>query len=129
MKREPVSTGGAPAAIGPYSQAIRAGGLVFVSGQLPLDPGTGGLVSGGIAAQTEAALRGAGRILEAAGTGLDRAVRVTVYLADLSAFEEMNRVYAGFFPGVPPARTTVEVSRLPGGAGILLEVTALAGGE
>lgn len=127
MGRKTVSTPGAPAAIGPYSQAVRAGGFVFVSGQLPLDPATGKLVAGGIAAQTDAALRGAGRILEAAGSGLHRAVRVTVYLADLASFEEMNGVYAGFFAESPPARSTVQVSGLPKGAGVLVEVTALEG--
>jgi 2-iminobutanoate/2-iminopropanoate deaminase len=127
MKR-PIRTERAPGAIGPYSQAIEAGGLVWASGQIPLDPATGAIVPGGIEEQTARTLENVRAVLEAAGTGLDRAVKTVVYLADLSDFEAMNRVYATFFPGVAPARATVEVSRLPRGARIEIDVVAEAGG-
>jgi 2-iminobutanoate/2-iminopropanoate deaminase len=126
--KKPIRTERAPGAIGPYSQAIEAAGLVWASGQIPLDPATGAIVPGGIEEQTARALENVRAILEAAGTGLDRAVKTVVYLADLSDFEAMNRVYATFFPGVPPARATVEVSRLPRGARIEIDVVAEAGG-
>lgn len=125
-ERRAVAVGGAPAAIGPYSQAIRAGGLVFVSGQIPIDPATGALVSGGIAAQTERVLQSLRAILEAAGSGLDRVLKTTVYLTDLGGFAEVNEVYARYFPQVPPARSTVQVAALPRGAGVEIEAVALA---
>ncbi len=122
--REAIRTPGAPGAVGPYSQAIRAGGLVWVSGQIPLDPATGRLVAGGIGEQTQRALENVRAVLEAAGSGLDRALRVTVYLTDMGDFEEVNGVYAGFFGEVPPARACVEVSALPKGARIEIDAVA-----
>ena len=124
--RTVIATAGAPAAIGPYSQAIRAGGLVFVSGQIPLDPETGQVVAGGIAVQTERALDSLRAILAASGSGLDRVVKTTVFLVDLGTFTEVNEVYARFFPHAPPARATVQVMALPRGVGIEIEAVALA---
>jgi 2-iminobutanoate/2-iminopropanoate deaminase len=111
--REPLSTPHAPAAIGPYSQAIRAGDFLFVSGQIPLDPETGTLVEGDIAAQTHRALRNLGAILEAAGASFRDVVKTTVYLADMAEFAAMNEVYATYFPAPPPARATIQAARLP----------------
>jgi len=123
--REVISSAGAPAAIGPYSQAIRAGGLVFVSGQIPLDPATGLVVEGGIAAQAGRVLESLRAVLEASGSGMARVVKTTVFLTDLGSFAEVNEVYARFFPVAPPARSTVEVAGLPRGAGIEIEAVAL----
>jgi 2-iminobutanoate/2-iminopropanoate deaminase len=125
--RTVISTGGAPAAIGPYSQAVVAGGLVFASGQIPLDPATGELVPGGAGAQAERALASLRAILEAAGSGLHRVVKTTVFLTDLADFAAVNAVYAGFFPADPPARATVQVAALPRGAAVEIEAVALAG--
>jgi 2-iminobutanoate/2-iminopropanoate deaminase len=111
--REAVSTPNAPAAIGPYSQAIRSGNLLFVSGQIPLDPASGTLVTGGIADQTEQVLRNLGAILRAAGGSFDRVVKTTVYLADMSEFAAMNEVYGRYFPSPAPARATIQAARLP----------------
>jgi len=127
MERRTVETSEAPAAVGPYSQAVRGAGFVFLSGQIPLDPETGRLIPGGAAAQTEAVLKSVKKILEAAGSGLERVVKVTVYLTDLDLFGEVNEVYARFFPADPPARASVEVSRLPKGALVEIDVTALEG--
>jgi 2-iminobutanoate/2-iminopropanoate deaminase len=125
--KEPVQTGGAPKAIGPYSQAIRANGMVFASGQIPLDPATGELIQGGIAEQTERVLNNLKAVLEAAGSSLEDVVRTTVYLTDLGDFAEMNAAYAGFFKLAPPARSTVQVSRLPRDARVEIDVIALGG--
>ena len=125
--RKAVSTSGAPAAIGPYSQAVVAGGFVFVSGQIPLDPASGALVAGGAGAQAERALVSLQAVLEAAGSGLQRVVKTTVFLTDLADFGEVNAVYARFFPVDPPARATVQVAALPRGAAIEIEAVALAG--
>lgn len=125
-ERTVIDSAGAPAAIGPYSQAIRAGGLVFVSGQIPLDPGTGQVVEGGIATQAERVLDSLRAILDASGSGLDRVVKTTVFLTDLGAFTEVNEVYARYFPLAPPARATVQVAALPRGVGIEIEAVALA---
>ena len=123
--RERVTTADGPAAIGPYSQAIVAGELVFVSGQIPLDPRTMKMVEGDITAQTERVMRNIAGILKAAGSSMERVVRTTVFLADLGDFEAMNHVYARHFPAeAPPARATVQVARLPKGA--LVEIDAVA---
>jgi 2-iminobutanoate/2-iminopropanoate deaminase len=115
----------APAPVGPYSQAVAQGKLLFVSGQIPLDPKTGSLVDGGIEAQTECAIANLHAILEAAGTSLARVVRTTVYVTDLALFGRVNEVYARFFRGDPaPARATVQVAALPLGAEV--EIDAIA---
>ena len=121
-----VSTGKAPKAIGPYSQGIKAGDFVFTAGQAGVDPATGKLVEGGIAEQTRQVLKNIQAILEAAGTSLDRVVKVGVFLQDMADFQAMNAVYAEFFPPDknPPARTTVQAARLPLGA--LVEIDAIA---
>lgn len=111
--REAVSTPNAPAAIGPYSQAVRSGHLLFVSGQIPLDPASGSLVSGSIADQTERVLQNLGAILQAAGASFDRVVKTTVYLADMSEFAAMNEVYGRYFSSPAPARATIQAARLP----------------
>jgi 2-iminobutanoate/2-iminopropanoate deaminase len=114
--REAVSAPGAPAAIGPYSHAVRAGELLFCSGQIPLDPASGELVGATAAEQARRCLENLRAVCEAAGTSLQRAVRVTVYMTDLRAFAEVNDVYAGFFSEQPPARVAVGVAALPRGA-------------
>ena len=125
--REAVRTERAPAAVGPYSQAVKAGGSVWVSGQIPLDPATGALVAGDVEAQARQVLKNIGAILEAAGSGFDRVVKATVYLTSLDDFDVVNRVYAEFMPSPPPARVTVEVSRLPRGARVEIDAVALSG--
>jgi 2-iminobutanoate/2-iminopropanoate deaminase len=125
MTREAIATDGAPKAIGPYSQGIRAGNLVFVSGQIPLDPATGTLAQGGIACQTRRVLDNVRAILDAAGLSFDDVVRSTVYLTNLEDFAAMNEAYACYFTSPPPARSTVQVSRLPKGAHIEIDVIAV----
>ena len=127
MERQVIHTDHAPKAIGPYSQAIRAGDFVFCAGQAGLDPATGNLVSGGIEAETRRVLQNLAAVLEAAGTSLNRAVKTTVFLTNLNDFAKMNAIYAEFFPANPPARSTVQVSRLPKDACVEIEVIALAG--
>ena len=124
MAKEVVSTAKAPAAIGPYSQAIRVGNLLFVSGQSPLDPGTGEIVVGDIRAQTRQVLTNLSAIVEAAGSSLARVAKTTVYLRDLSEFAAMNEVYAEFFGSEPPARATVQVARLPRDAAVEMDLIA-----
>jgi 2-iminobutanoate/2-iminopropanoate deaminase len=119
-----VHSEGAPAAIGPYSQAIRSGGFLFCSGQIPLDPKTGKMVEGGIEPQTEQVLENLSAILAAGGTSPGKVVKTTVYLTDLGDFPAMNRVYGKYFPVDPPARATVQVGKLPAGA--LVEIDAVA---
>jgi 2-iminobutanoate/2-iminopropanoate deaminase len=127
MERQVIHTDHAPKAIGPYSQAIRAGDFVFCAGQAGLDPATGNLVSGGIEAETRRVLQNLAAVLEAAGTSLNRAVKTTVFLTNMNDFAKMNAIYAEFFPANPPARSTVQVSRLPKDACVEIEVIALAG--
>ena len=125
--KDRIQTESAPKAIGPYSQAIRTNGLVFASGQIPLDPATLQIVEGGIREQTEKVLENLSAVLQAAGSSLDRVVKATVFLADLGDFAEMNETYGKFFGEMPPARSTVEVSRLPRDARVEIDVIALAG--
>ena len=113
MERQAVSTDGAPKAIGPYSQAIRVGDFVFCAGQAGLDPATGTLVTGGIEAETLRVLQNLSAVLEAAGSSMGRVVKTTVFITNMDEFQKMNAVYAEFFPSPPPARSTVQVSRLP----------------
>jgi 2-iminobutanoate/2-iminopropanoate deaminase len=124
-----IKTADAPQAIGPYSQAVVAGGFVFASGQIPTDPLTGQFVAGGIREQTEQVLRNVSKVLEAAGSGLSRVVKTTVFLADMDDFAAMNEVYGSFFKENPPARSTVQAVRLPRDARVEIDVVALAGGE
>jgi 2-iminobutanoate/2-iminopropanoate deaminase len=123
-QRQVVSTKNAPAAIGPYSQAIAAGGMVFCSGQVALDPTTASLVEGGVAEQTEQVLKNLGAVLEAAGAGFDTVVKTTIFLADLEDFAVVNGIYAERFGDAPPARATVQVSRLP--LDVRVEIDAIA---
>jgi 2-iminobutanoate/2-iminopropanoate deaminase len=121
-----ISTDRAPQAIGPYSQAVIASGLVFVSGQIPLDPATGQIVEGGIAQQTARVFENMKNVLEAAGSSLEQAVKTTVYLKDMGDFGPMNEVYARYFPSNPPARATVEAARLPRDVRIEIDCIATA---
>ncbi len=123
--KDRVQTDRAPQAIGPYSQAVKANGLVFASGQIPIDPATGQVIEGSIAEQTERVLNNIKAVLEAAGSSLERVVKTTVFLADLKDFGEMNEAYGRFFAEVPPARSTVEVSRLPRDARVEIDAIAL----
>jgi 2-iminobutanoate/2-iminopropanoate deaminase len=122
-----VTTGSAPTALGPYSQAIRAGQFLFVSGQVPIDPATGELVQGNIADQTRRALQNIEAILTAGGASFQQVVRTTVYLADLSDFTAMNEVYATFFTAPQPARSTIQAARLPRDARIEIDMIAFLG--
>ncbi|MGQ0797880.1 MAG: RidA family protein [Methanobacteriota archaeon] len=124
MKPIRIHTDRAPAALGPYSQGVRSGDLVFCAGQVGLDPATGGLAPGGIEAQTRRALTNLSSVLEAAGADLAHVTKTTVFLADMGDFKAMNGVYAQFFPEAPPARSTVAVRALPLGA--LVEIEAIA---
>ena len=121
-----IQTDRAPQAIGPYSQAVKVNGLVFASGQIPTDPQTGKFVSGGIQEQTEQVLKNLAAVLEAAGSGLDRVVKTTVFLLDMEEFGAMNDVYGKFFQTEPPARATVQAARLPRDARVEIEAIALA---
>jgi 2-iminobutanoate/2-iminopropanoate deaminase len=122
--RQAVASEAAPQAIGPYSQAIRAGALLFVSGQIPIDPATGALVDGDIAAQTHRVFANLQAILEAAGASFDDVVRATVYLADMNDFAVVNEVYGTYFSSPAPARATVQAARLPKDARVEIDVIA-----
>jgi 2-iminobutanoate/2-iminopropanoate deaminase len=122
--REIVSTPAAPQAIGPYSQAIKANGFIFTSGQIPIDPSTQQVVTGDVAAQTDQVLRNVSAILGAAGSALGKVVRSTVFLKNMNDFATMNQVYGKYFNSAPPARSTVEVARLP--KDVLVEIDVIA---
>lgn len=124
--REPIATNTAPQAIGPYSQAIRGGGFVFVSGQIAIEPATGNIIGGTAAEQTERVMENLKAILQAAGTEMEKVVKCTVFLKSMSDFASMNEVYGRYFPQAPPARSTVEVARLPKDVLVEIDVVALA---
>ena len=124
--RDVIATKDAPQAIGPYSQAIRANGFVFVSGQVAIDPANQQVISGDVAVQTDRVLRNLSAILTAAGSGLEKVVRSTVFLRNMGDFTAMNEVYGRYFKVAPPARSTVEVSRLPKDVLVEIDVIALA---
>ena len=117
----------APTAIGPYSQAIRSGSMVFLSGQIPLDPATGEMVEGGIGAETERVMKNLGAVLQAAGCAFSNVVRTTIYLVDLNDFQAVNEIYGRSFDTAPPARATVQVSALPRGARVEIDAIAVTG--
>ena len=126
MQKRVIATAHAPAAIGPYSQAIAAGqGMIFTAGQIPLDPATGAVVAGGIREQTARVLENIAAILREAGSDCAHVVKTTVFLADMGEFGAMNEVYARYFPNDPPARSTVQVSRLPKDVRVEIEAVAL----
>jgi 2-iminobutanoate/2-iminopropanoate deaminase len=126
-ERRIVKTDGAPGAIGPYSQAVVAGGFVYASGQIPIDPATGQFVEGGVREQTAQVLRNLSEVLEAAGSSLGRVVKTTVFIADMDDFAAVNETYATFFTAEPPARSTVQAARLPRDARVEIDVIAVAG--
>jgi len=123
--KETISTENAPGAIGPYSQAVRTGNLVFCSGQIPIDPATGEFVSNDVAEQTRQVLKNLSAVLEAAGTDLNNVVKTTVFLADMNDFTAMNEIYAEFFSDNKPARATVQAARLPRDARVEIECIAV----
>ena len=120
----PISSPNAPAAIGPYSQAIRAGDFLFASGQIPLDPTTGTITEGGITAQTHQVLQNLGAVLSAAGVKFDRVVKTTIYLADMGDFAAVNEVYASYFPAPAPARATIQAAGLPKNVRVEIDLVA-----
>jgi 2-iminobutanoate/2-iminopropanoate deaminase len=124
--REVISTNDGPKAIGPYSQAIKANGFVFVSGQVGIDPATQQVITGDVAAQTDRIMKNLSGILQAAGSGLEKVVRSTVFLKNMGDFGAMNEVYGKYFTSTPPARSTVEVARLPKDVAVEIDVIALA---
>jgi 2-iminobutanoate/2-iminopropanoate deaminase len=125
MGKKVIQTEKAPKAIGPYSQAIQAGNFLFLSGQIPLDPKTGELVKGDIRKQTQQVLENIKGVLESQGLGMEDIVKVTIFLKDIGNFNQVNEVYATYFPSSPPARSTVEVAKLPRDADIEIETIAL----
>lgn len=124
MKHEIIHTDAAPAAVGPYSQAVRVGTMVYSSGQIPLDPSSGQLVAGGIKEQAECALKNLSAVLKAAGSSMEQVIKVTCFITDMGMFGDMNAVYAEFFSTKPPARSCIGVASLPKGA--LVEFEAIA---
>jgi 2-iminobutanoate/2-iminopropanoate deaminase len=127
VEKEIIATDRAPQAIGPYSQAVRAGNLIFASGQIPIDPATGQFVSGGIAEQTEQVLKNLTALFESAGVSLTQVVKTTVFLSDMEDFTAMNEVYGRFFSEAAPARATVQAARLPRDAKVEIEAIAVVG--
>jgi len=126
MAKQVIRTEQAPAAIGPYSQAVAANGLIFAAGQIPLDPRTGQLVAGDVRVQTKRVLENLKAVFEAAGSSMDKVVKTTVYLRDLNDFGAMNEIYGEYFRENPPARATVQVGKLPRDAAVEIEAVALA---
>lgn len=126
MGKTIIHTDSAPAAIGPYSQGVRAGGFIYFSGQIPIDPASGEVVSGGISVQAEQVMRNIEALLTAAGIGFSAVVKTTIFLTDLADFGQVNEIYGRRFSAAPPARSTVQVSALPKGVNIEVEVVALA---
>ena len=126
--RQPIAADGAPAAVGPYSHAVRSGGFLFLSGQTPLDPGTGKLVDGGIGDQTRRCLQNLEAVCDAAGASLSDAVRCGIYVTDMGTFAEVNEVYATFFDSAPPARSTIGVASLPVSAQVEIDAIVALGG-
>jgi len=127
LEKKIIKTDDAPQAIGPYSQAVEAGGFVFVSGQIPIDPKSGNVVQVDIKAQTRQVMENAKAILSAAGCGMSKVVKATIYLKNMSDFASVNEIYGGYFPAEPPARATIEVSRLPKEVAIEMDFTAWKG--
>jgi len=127
MGKQIIATDLAPKAIGPYSQAVDFSGLVFLSGQIPLDPATGNLVTGGAAEQTRQVMENLGEVLRAAGAGFSNVLRSTIYLTNLEDFSKVNEVYGSYFPTEPPARATVQVAALPRGASVEIDMIAHRG--
>ena len=127
MEKEAIFTEAAPRAVGPYSQAIKAGGWLYLSGQIPIAPETNQVLSGTIEKQTELVLNNAKKVLEAAGASLENVVKVTVYLADMDDFAKVNEVYSSFFSTIPPARSAVQVARLPKDVDIEIDMVAYLG--
>ncbi len=122
-----ISTTDAPSAIGPYSQGVRAGSIIYFSGQIPLDPKTGQLVSGGIDEQTRRVMENVAALLKSQGLGFEHVVKTTIFLASINDFQAVNEIYGSFFKQAPPARTTIQAGGLPRGALIEIEVIAMAG--
>jgi 2-iminobutanoate/2-iminopropanoate deaminase len=127
LEKKIIKTGGAPQAIGPYSQAVEAGSLVFISGQIPIDPKSGNVIQVDIKAQTRQVMENANAILSEAGCGMAEVVKVTIYLKNMADFAAVNEVYGGYFRSDPPARTTVEVSRLPKDVAVEMDFVAWKG--
>jgi 2-iminobutanoate/2-iminopropanoate deaminase len=123
-----ISTSDAPAALGPYSQAVRVGSMMFCAGQIPLDPKSGQIVSGGVEAQTKRVMENIGAVLKAEGLTYDHVVKTTIFLMDLNDFQTVNEIYGSYFKQAPPARSTVQVAGLPKGARVEIEVIAMADG-